>query len=62
MADKTAAQKSHQKYIELMVKCPRCWNVQHEYVYSLFEKPYFKCLGCGVLVPSGAWTVLYVGM
>ena len=59
MATKTTVKKTRGKYIELMVRCPRCRNVQYEYVYSLDEKPYFKCLGCGVLVPSGAWTVTY---
>lgn len=60
MATTTAVKKPLRKFIELLIKCPRCANVHHEYVYSLDEKPYFKCLGCGVLVPFGAWIVLYI--
>lgn len=61
MADKSAVKKPQRKYIDLMVKCPRCGNKQHEYVYSLDEKKWFKCNDCQQLSASGAWTVLYFG-
>lgn len=62
MAAKPVIKKTLGKFIDLLVKCPRCTHVQHEYVYSLFDKPYFKCEGCGVMTPSGVWGVLYMKM
>lgn len=60
MATKSVTKKTERKFIDLLIKCPRCGNVQHEYVYSLFDKPWFKCVGCEQLTPSGAWIVLYM--
>ncbi|GAI86781.1 unnamed protein product [marine sediment metagenome] len=45
MVTKTVVKKPQRKYIDLMVKCPRCGKVQHFYVYSLDEKEWFKCNG-----------------
>lgn len=62
MAAKSVIKKTLGKFIDLLVRCPRCAHVQHEYVYSLFGKPYFKCEGCAVMTPSGAWSVLCMKM
>lgn len=62
MAAKTAVEKPQRKFIDLMIKCPRCGHVQHEFVYSLFEKRWFKCLVCGTMSASGAWIVLCIKM
>ena len=62
MPTKTLTRKPQGQYIDLMVRCPRCENVQHEFVYSLDEKKWFKCNHCQQLSASGAWIVLRFGM
>ena len=62
MAAETVVKKSQKKVIDLLIKCPRCGNVQHEYLYSLYDKNWFKCTGCQELFAAGAWKVLYVKM
>jgi len=44
--------------IDLLLRCPRCRHEQHEYVYSLTDKPWVKCNDCQQLSPSGAWTIV----
>lgn len=61
MATKTAGEKPKRKHTDLLIKCPRCGYTQHEYVYSLEEKRWFKCGGCKELSASGAWIVVYFG-
>lgn len=47
--------------IDMFLKCPRCHHPQHEYVYTLSDKPWIKCGECGELSPSGAWKVIVIG-
>lgn len=47
--------------IDLFIRCPKCCYTQHEYGYSLSDRPWFKCEGCGQVIPSGAWEVIAVG-
>ena len=63
MAEKTkaptrSARKVPRPIIDLLVRCPKCRHRQHEYVYSLADKPWFQCEECRALSASGAWTVI----
>ena len=55
------ATKQSKPVIDMLLKCPRCKHPQHEYVYSLYDKPWIKCDGCQQLSPSGSWNVIAVG-
>lgn len=47
--------------IDLFVRCPKCRHAQHEYGYSLSDRPWFKCEDCNQVIPSGAWYVITIG-
>jgi len=61
MATTKVSRTPHRRYIDLAIKCPRCGVLQHFYVYSLFDKTWFRCDVCGELSASGAWKVAYAG-
>ena len=47
--------------IDMFLECPHCRHPRHEYVYSLYDKPWIMCEECQHLSTSGAWKVIAVG-
>lgn len=44
--------------LDFLLKCPRCGQAQHEYMYQVSDKPWIKCEHCQQLSPIDSCSVI----
>ena len=47
--------------LEALLVCPKCYQNQWVYMYTIEDKPWIKCDHCGELIPRDAWGCLAYG-